>query len=113
MRYKETMIDCFFGSFLYQQKIAKDHLLRRLDEVIDWGRFTQKVPKYYRGKEEIGQAPYTLPLILKMPLIYYLYSISKGQVEILANDRLSISLLNLMLMIKPLTILPSPYSRTG
>ena len=91
IRCKETTMDSFFGTFLYQQKIAKDHFLRKLDEVIDWGRFTKKLLKYYRGKGEIGQAPYNPTLILKMLLICYLYNISERQVEILANDSLSIS----------------------
>jgi len=91
IRCKETTMDSFFGNFLYQQKIAKDHFLRKLDEVVDWGRFTKKLLKYYKGKGEIGQAPYNPTLILKMLLICYLYNISERQVEILANDSLSIS----------------------
>ncbi len=91
IRCKETTMDSFFGNFLYQQKVAKDHFLRKLDEVVDWGRFTKKLLKYYKGKGEIGQAPYNPILILKMLLICYLYNISERQVEILANDSLSIS----------------------
>ena len=91
IRCKETTLDSFFGNFLYQQKIAKDHFLRKLDEVIDWGRFTKKLLRYYKGKGEIGQAPYNPTLLLKMLLICYLYNISERQVEILANDSLSIS----------------------
>ena len=90
VRCKETTMDSFFGNFLYQQKVAKDHFLRKLDEVIDWGRFTKKLLKYYKGKGEIGQAPYNPTLILKMLLLSYLYNISERQVEILANYSLSI-----------------------
>jgi IS5 family transposase len=90
VRCKETSMDSFFGNFLYQQKVAKEHFLRKLDEVIDWERFTRKLLKYYKGKGEIGQAPYNPTLILKMLLLSYLYDISERQVEILANDSLSI-----------------------
>ena len=83
-------MDSFFGNFLYEQKVSKDHFLRKLDEVIDWGRFTKKLLKYYKGKGEIGQAPYNPTLILKMLLLSYLYDVSERQVEILANDSLSI-----------------------
>ena len=76
VRCKGTSIDSFFGNFLYQQKVAKEHFLRKLDEVIDWERFTQKLLKYYKGKGEIGQAPYNPTLMLKMLLLSYLYDIS-------------------------------------
>jgi hypothetical protein len=56
IRCKETTMDSFFGNFLYQQKIAKDHFLRKLDGVIDQSRFTNKLLKYYKGKGEMGQA---------------------------------------------------------
>ncbi len=90
-RCKETTMDSFFGNFLYQQKVAKDHFLRKLDEVIDWERFTTKLLKHYKGKGEKGQAPYNPTLILKMLLICYLYNVSERQVEVLVNDSLSIS----------------------
>lgn len=90
VRCKGTTMDSFFGNFLYQQKVAKEHFLRKLDDVIDWGRFTKKLLRYYKGKGEIGQSPYNPTLILKMLLLSYLYDVSERQVEILANDSLSI-----------------------
>ena len=90
VRFKETTMDSFFGNFLYQQKVDKEHFLRKLDEVIDWRRFTRKLLKYYKGKGEAGQAPYNPTLILKMLLLSYLYNVSERQIETLANDSLSI-----------------------
>ncbi len=69
MRCKETRADSFFGNFLYEHKVAKDHFLRKLNEVIDWERFTKKLLGYYKGKGEIGQAPYNPTIILKMLLL--------------------------------------------
>lgn len=89
-RCKDTTVHSFYGHFLYQQKVAKGHFLRKLDEVIDWSRFTKQLLSYYRGKGEIGQAPYDPALILKMLLLSYLYNISERQVEALANDSLSV-----------------------
>ena len=57
-RYKETTLDSFYGNFLYERKVPQDHFLKKLNEVIDWSRFTKKLLKYYKGKGEIGQAPY-------------------------------------------------------
>ena len=49
-RCKETGMDSFFGNFLYEQKVSKDHFLRKLSEVINWDRFTGKLLGYYKGK---------------------------------------------------------------
>lgn len=91
-RCKGTSVDSFFGNFLYGQKVSKDHFLRKLNEVIDWDRFTRKLLGYYRGKGEIGQAPYNPAIILKMLLLSYLWNVSERMVEILANDSLSMGL---------------------
>ena len=90
-RCKDTTMDSFFGHFLYEQKVPKDHFLRKLDEVIDWSRFSKRLLKYYRGKGETGQAPYNPALMLKMLLLSYLYNISERQVEVLANDSFSVA----------------------
>lgn len=89
-RCKDTTLDGFFGHFLYEQKVPRDHFLRKLDEVIDWSRFTRRLLKYYRGKGEIGQTPYDPALLLKMLLLSYLYNISERQVEMVANDSLAV-----------------------
>lgn len=89
VRCKQTTVDSFFGNFLYDQKVSRNHFLRKLNEVVDWSRFPKRLLSYYRGKGEIGQAPYSPALILKMLLLSYLYNISERQVEILANDSFS------------------------
>ena len=42
VRYKQTNADSFYGNFLYDQKVSKDHFLRKLNELVDWPRFTGK-----------------------------------------------------------------------
>ncbi|MBN2186988.1 MAG: hypothetical protein JW732_06015 [Dehalococcoidia bacterium] len=74
---KGTNMDSFFGRFLYEQKVSQKHFLRRLNEVIDWDRFTRKLLSPYKGKGEIGQAPYNPTLILKVLLLSYLGNTSK------------------------------------
>jgi len=59
-------MNSFSGNFLYEQKVSQDHFLRKLDEVIDWGRFTTKLLRYYKGKGEIGQVPYNLTIVLRI-----------------------------------------------
>ncbi len=85
-------LDSFFGNFLYEQKVSKDHFLRKLNEVIDWDRFTRKLLSYYKGRGELGQAPYNPTIILKMLLLSYLWNVSERMIEVLANDSLSIGL---------------------
>jgi transposase len=90
VRCKETSMDSFFGNFLYEQVIAKDHFLVKLKEVMDWQHFTKKFLKYYKGKGEVGQAPYAPALILKMLLISYLHNISERQTEGIVNENLPV-----------------------
>ena len=90
-RCKETPLDFFFGNFLYRRKVPGGHFLKKLNEIIDWHRFTDKLLKYYRGKGKVGQVPYNSAILLKMPLLSYLYNISERQVEVLANDNLSVA----------------------
>jgi len=90
VRCKETRSDSFFGNFLYEQKVSKNHFLRKLNEVVDWDRFTRKLLGYYKGKGEIGQAPYNPTIILKMLLLSYLWNVSERMIEEMADDSLSI-----------------------
>ena len=92
VRCKQTKSGSFFGNFLYEQKVSKSHFLRKLNEVVDWDRFTKKLLGYYQGKGETGQAPYNPAIILKMLLLSYLWNVSERMIEILGNDSLSIGL---------------------
>ena len=51
---KQTNVGSFFGNFLYDQKVSRSHFLRKLNEVIDWSRFTKRLIHYYQGKGEVG-----------------------------------------------------------
>ncbi len=75
-----------------QTKVAKEHFLRKLSEIVDWNRFTKKLPSYYQDKGEVGQAPYNPTIVLKMLLLSYLWDVSERMIEVLANDSLSIGL---------------------
>jgi len=44
VRCKQTNVDSFLGSFLYDQKLSRrNHFLRKLSEVVNWNRFTGKL----------------------------------------------------------------------
>ena len=39
----ETGSESFIGEYLQDQVVAKDHFLRKLGEVVDWGYFTKRL----------------------------------------------------------------------
>jgi hypothetical protein len=90
IRCKETSMDSFLGNFLHEQKVSPKHFLRKLKQVIDWDKFARKLLSHYKGKGEIGQAPYNPATILKMLLLSYLWNVSERMIQVVANDSLSI-----------------------
>lgn len=90
VRCKETTMNSFFGNFLYEQVVPKNHFLVKLKDMIDWQRYTRKFLAYYKGKGEVGQAPYDPAMILKMLLVSYLYNISERQTEVVVNENLPV-----------------------
>tara|TARA_B100000315_G_C14517819_1_gene560021 strand:+ start:154 stop:1278 length:1125 start_codon:yes stop_codon:yes gene_type:complete len=89
-RFRETDGNSFFGSFVYDRVVPKDHFLRKLNEVVNWQVFSWRLAQYYKGGAEYGPIPYDPTLILKMLLVSYLYDISERQTEELCNDSLSV-----------------------
>lgn len=89
-RFKEGKRGSFFGDFVYEQVVPKDHFLVKLNEVVPWQRFTYKLVKYYRGRAKEGRPPYDPAVLLKMLLVSYLYDISERQTEEVANLNLAV-----------------------
>jgi len=89
-RCKQTDEDSFFGNFVYERVIPKDHFMVKLKELVDWQRYTRQLIKYYKSDGGVGQSPYDPALILKMLLISYLYNISERQTEVVVNENLPV-----------------------
>ncbi len=89
-RFRDTGKGSFFGDIVYDRVVPKEHFLRKLNEIVDWRPFTQKLVRYYKGGGEYGPPPYEPALILKMLLVSYLYNLSERQTEALCNDSLSV-----------------------
>lgn len=87
-RYIETGSGSFFGEYLYDQVVAKDHFLRKLQEVVDWRYFTRRLIKLYKGQGVVGRPPFDPALVLKVEVIAYLYNLSERQVEVYVNENL-------------------------
>ena len=72
-RYIETGSGSFFGEYLYDLVVPKDHFLRKLREVVNWSCFTKRLIKIYKGQGVVGRPPFDPALVLKVEVIAYLY----------------------------------------
>ena len=64
-RFRETGKGSFFGDLVYDRVVPQDHFLRKLNEVVDWRPFTQKLLRYYhaRGRHSKGEGCTGHPLM--------------------------------------------------
>lgn len=88
-RYKETGKGTFYGEYVYDRTIPEGHFLRKLNEIMDWERFSQKLIELYKGNGQYGRPPFEPVLLLKMLLLAYLYNLSERQTETYVNDSMS------------------------
>lgn len=88
-RYIKQDQDSFFGHFLYDQIVPQSHFYRKLNEIIDWERFTDKLIELYKGGGEYGRPPYDPALVLKMLFVSYLYDISERHTETYINENVA------------------------
>jgi len=87
-RFAETDHNSFYGEYLYDQVVAQDHFLRKLEQVIDWERFTRKLIRLYKGEGLVGRPPFDPALMLKVEMVAYLYNLSERQVEVYISENL-------------------------
>ena len=88
-RYKRLGAGSFFGELVYERAVPDSHFLRHLDQVVEWGRFSERLIRLYKGQAQEGRPPYEPAIILKMLLLSYLYNLSERQTEVYVNDSLS------------------------
>ena len=88
-RFKEQDENSFFGRFVHDPLIPRDHFLRLLLEIVPWRRFTYKLVKLYKGAAKEGRPPYDPAVVLRMLPISYLYGLSQRQTELMVNDSFS------------------------
>jgi len=84
-RFIETGTGTFYGAYVYDQVVPKDHFFRKLNEMLDWRKYTQKMMRWYKGRAEYGRPPFDPVVLLKMLLVAYLYNLSERQVEEYVN----------------------------
>jgi IS5 family transposase len=89
-RFKKVGLGSFFGKFVYERVVPRDHFLVKLGEVLDWEAFVPVVLPAYDGLAEEGRPPYSPVIILRMLVITYLYSLSERQTEEVVNFNLPV-----------------------
>ena len=88
-RFIETGTGTFYGAYVYDQVVPKEHFFRKLNEMLDWRKYTQKMMRWYKGHAEYGRPPFDPVVLLKMLLVAYLYNLSERQTEAYINDSMS------------------------
>jgi len=89
-RFKKVGLGSFFGQFVYERVVPRDHFLVKLAEVIDWEAFVPVLLPAYEGLAQDGRPPYSPVIILKMLIITYLYGLSERQTEEVVNFNLPV-----------------------
>lgn len=89
IRFKKHSTGSFFGSFLYDQIIPRDHFLVSARKIIDWNSFTQRCLRWYAKSTPAGRPPYEPSVLLRILFLSYLYNISERQIEERVNLDLS------------------------
>jgi IS5 family transposase len=88
-RFNETGTGTFYGAYIYDQVVPKGHFFRKLNELMDWRKYTQKMMRWYKGRAEYGRPPFDPAVLLKMLLVAYLYNLSERQTQSYINDSMS------------------------
>ena len=84
---RDTKQNSFLGNYVYNAVVPKDHILRKIDEAIDFSF----VDKLARGAycHENGRPGYSPVLMFKLVFLQFLYDLSDYEIESELNDRLS------------------------
>lgn len=67
-----------FGKFVYDHMIPPDHLLKQIDETVDFNFVLQETREFYAS---VGRPGWSPVMLFKMLLVGFLYDISDRQLE--------------------------------
>src|SRR4030042_1562369 len=77
--------ESFYGSYLYDRIVPKDHLLRIINDVVDFSFVTDLVKDRYTP--DFGRPAEDPEFMLRLCLLQYLYGDSDRQLEGNARDK--------------------------
>lgn len=87
--FKQTNKNSFFGYYLYDQIVPKDHFLRKLSAAVDLTFVNDLCKEAYPNLGKPGNRPYEPLLLFKILFLAFLFDISFREIEEQINDRLS------------------------
>jgi len=87
-KYRNTGDNSFWGSFLFDLAVPKDHFLRALKELFDWQALGACLIELYEGRGVIGRRPYDPVLMFRMLFLSYLYDLSGRDTERFVNENI-------------------------
>ncbi len=87
--FKQTNKNSFFGYFLYDQIVPKNHFLRKLASTIDFSFVNDLCQDAYPNFGKSGNRPYEPAMLFKIIFLAFLYNVSLRDMEEQINDRLS------------------------
>jgi len=79
--FKQINQNSFFGNFLYERIISRDHFLRRLDETVDFSFINDLCKDCYPNLDKPGNRPYEPVMLFKQLFLSFLYNISDREIE--------------------------------
>lgn len=82
-------VHSFFGQVHYDCIISPDHFYRKLNDIIHWQLFTNKLIECYQGQGRFGRPPFNPAMILCMLFASYLHNSCDRQTEVFVNENLS------------------------
>ena len=84
---RDTKQSSFLGNYVYNAVVPKDHILRKIDEAIDFS-FVDKLARDAYCPVN-GRPGYSPILMFKLVFLQFLYDLSDYEIESELNDRLS------------------------
>lgn len=81
-------INSFFGNFVYDRIVPRNHFLRKVASVIDFS-FIDELCKDFYHQEGAGQKPYAPSFLFKVLFLGFTYNVSDRDIEEQINDRIS------------------------
>lgn len=87
--FKQTNKNSFFGHFLYDQTVSKNHFLRKLAAAVDFSFVNELCQDAYPNFGKSGNRPYEPAVLFKVIFLAFLYNVSLRDMEEQINDRMS------------------------
>jgi len=113
-RFIDTREQSFFGNYIYDLTVPKDHFLRLLNQLIPWDHFTNRLLELYAGGAEYGRPPFNPVQMLKICLLAHFYDLSDRDTEMYVNENIPAKYLLVWDWIKKHPITPQcQFSKHG